>query len=1360
MSHRVDHSELRNQGAVFGFGFRPVFSFMGAALRMRLIGLFSTLLLLLFAWSGTRAYSGDEYDDIRIIRSDRNGVVFTYLVPEPEKRRVSLDGELFDLFNLDKCGLLNQAGGYQLPVRRVIVAVPPEGEVGVEVLDVTSTDLPGINLAPAAKVEPDEQSPLGYRAVPWRTERKSVQWYPQEIVASGSPVWLRNQRTVELEISPVQYDPALRRAKLCSRITVSVRFQGSGEAAPQNQKDLFEGIYRNVLLNYEQSLGWRKASEQPSLRKPTVPYPFGYSDNWYKVIVRENGIYRLDRTMLIQSGVPVGSLDPRTIRMFSGGGKVLPLDNSNPFLQLHEIAIYVSGEQDGSFDSDDFILFYGWSTNDWDYDSDGSATGFHTNPFTDDNVLWLTFDPTSSFPGDPERMAVRDGSPTEENPIRPAEFASRVHLEQDNTLRIYSSGLVADYSTWYWTNVNPIRLYVSLPGALPEEGCLIRVKHTQSPTELLVNGQPAQIIDSLSSSSVTVARSFDLQGGMLDTLEIWFSSQSDAYLDWYEVEYSRLFECYDRKLLFESPDAPGTVEYSISGLYSPNASLFDVTDYADVQRISGAQVEGETARFQDVLGAEGKRRYLLVDDSRIKNPVRLFRDETSDLQEVSNQADFLIIAPTGFYQQVQSLESFRKSYNGISVKVVLLQDIYDEFSGGLSDPVAIRDFLKFAYQNWERPAPAYVLLVGDGHYDYKNNLGTDAENPMPPFAITWEGDVSVSDDQYVYFGRYGFLDSDSDHEATRRGLDMVIGRWPVKTSAELQVVLDKVIGYENDPEFGTWRNLITLVADDEFSSTSNSERVHTDDTEDLARFHVPASFNLSKIYLMEYPFDSNGEKPEAEEAIIDAFNHGTLIVNFMGHGNPDVWTHEHVFKRSQDIPRLNNQRRLPLVYTASCSIGLFFDPVGESMGEQFLTSEGKGSIATISATWLVFPIANAALNDKVYDLLLGQDSLSIGDALFIAKLLRQPDGNDRRFILFGDPVMKLAAPRLRVQLDQVHPDTMSALSLISLQGEVKDASGSLASGFDGEVRVLAFDGVREKTHVMPGGGKVNYDLPGMVMFKGNAEVKEGKFQASFVVPKDISYGGNTGRISVYVQGQNQDGAGVRDSLVIIGSDTTVIDTVGPQMTASFDDQGDFVNGQTVFPNSTLHLRIFDENGINLTGEVGHGITLVADQDFQKETDLTGSFEYDLGSHQQGALVYQLPGLSEGDHLLTVKAWDNANNSSIEELSLRVSAEAGLELTDVMNYPNPFSQSTNFYYRLSQSADRVEIKIFTEAGKLIRHIPFASARAGYNYSAGWNGKDQAGDEVSNGIYIYKITAEGQVNGQRKVKEAYGKAVVVR
>lgn len=1361
LSGRVDRPESYAPRGVSCEGNCSAFSFMRTTRLLKTFSLGLALPVLLLSSPEARAQSSDEYDDIQIVRSDQNGVIFRYLVPPPEKTVIQLGKELFDLVNVDQCGLSNSPGGFQLPVRRVIIAVPPEGEVSVEILDQSQEELSGINLAPAVRAEPDQQNPAGYRAVPLKTGGEPVELYPPEIVVFDSPTWLRNQRIIQLEIFPVQYDPARRSVKQSTQITVGVSFSRGGQAVHSDAgKDLFETIYRNVLLNYDQSRVWRKAGDRPNLRKPSTTYPFGYSDHWYKVIVRENGIYRIDRTMLIQAGVPVSTLDPRTIRLFSGGGKVLPLENSNPLLELEEIAIYISGEEDGLFDSEDFLLFFGWSPNDWDYDSAGNDVGFHTNPFTNDNVFWLTFDPAVSFPDPPRRMSTKDGSPTEANPIIPVSFSSRIHVEQDNSLRIYSSGLVADYFNWYWMEAISARLFVSLPDLVPEEGGLIKIKHTQSYPDLWINGGQLQIIDSLSTASLSVARSFDFHGGMVDTIEMQFPGETGAYLDWYEIEYSRSFECHDRQLFFESPEVSGIAEYHISGLHSPEILLFDVNDYGDVKRIVGVQVDGETAIFQDTIGTDAKRRYFLMDESRIKEPAALIEDQISNWREASNQADFLIITHSEFYDQMAALKTFRESADQMSVRVVRLEDIYDEFSGGLSDPVAIRDFLKFAYANWERPAPAYVLLVGDGHYDYKDNLRTDAGSFIPPFAPIWEGDVSVSDDQYVYFGRYGYLDSDSSYGPLDRGLDMVIGRWPVRMSSEVEVVLDKVIGYENEPEFGTWRNLITLVADDEYSSSSSSERVHTDDTEKLAKFHVPASFNLSKVYMMEYPFDPAGEKPEAEDAIINAFNSGTLVINYMGHGNPDVWAHEHVFKRSQDIPRLNNNRKLPLVYTASCSIGLFFDPLRESMGEQFLRTEGKGSIATISATWLVFPQANAELNFKVYDLLLGPGSLSVGDALFVAKLLRQPNANDRRFVLFGDPAMKLAVPRLKAEITQVQPDTISALRLINLEGEIRDAFDSLLSDFEGTARILAFDSERELTHIMPGGGKVDYNLPGLIMFRGDAEVKEGRFQASFVVPKDISYGGNTGRISVYLEGGGLDGAGVRDSLVIRGSDTTVVDTLGPQISVICDDDEIFLNGGTVFPNSVLHLRLFDENGINITGEVGHGITLVIDQDFQKETDLTERFQYDVGSYQQGSLIYQLPDLSDGLHDLTVKAWDNANNSSVEQISLRVTGQAELELTEVMNYPNPFPDQTSFCYHLSREADRVEIKIFTEAGRLIRHIPFASARVGYNYSTTWNGEDQAGDKVASGVYIYKITAEGTMNGERKTKEVYGKAVVVR
>jgi hypothetical protein len=222
----------------------------------------------------------------------------------------------------------------------------------------------------------------------------------------------------------------------------------------------------------------------------------------------------------------------------------------------------------------------------------------------------------------------------------------------------------------------------------------------------------------------------------------------------------------------------------------------------------------------------------------------------------------------------------------------------------------------------------------------------------------------------------------------------------------------------------------------------------------------------------------------------------------------------------------------------------------------------------------------------------------------------------------------------------------------------------------------------------------------------------------------------------------------------------VVDTTGPEVTISFEENPNFLEGDVIPPSATLHLSISDEHGINITGELGHGITLVIDQDYQHEFDLTKNFQYDLGSFQKGGLSYQLSNLSEGGHVLSIKAWDNANNSSLVSVRVEVRAQMEFELTQVMNYPNPFSKETNFYYHLSSSAERVEIEIFTLAGRLIKHLPNASKEVGINFSTTWDGKDQDGDQVANGVYIYKVTAEGRIDGEAKKKEVFGKAVVLR
>jgi hypothetical protein len=1294
-----------------------------------------------FFLCGEKASSGAEYNEIQVLKSDQEGIVFKYSVPEPLLSKVKINAMDFDQINIDKCALSNLLGEPQLPVRIVVIGVPLEAEMGVEILEGESQERSGINLAPALKIEKSDENRLGYKVSSQRLDQAFMadRFFPEKIVSFDPPTFLRNQRIVRLKIYPIQYNPQRKTIRYYPQLTISVSFLGGREEPQRIEKDLFEKIYQNVLLNYEESKVWRKTEERKSFFRPERAYPSGYSGEWYKIVVRENGIYKIDRNMLTQTGMPVNEIDPRTFRIFSGGGKTLPLENSNLFLELKELSIFVSGEEDGTFDSDDFILFYGWSVNDWDYDSTGEKVSFYTNPFTYDNIFWLTFNQGISS----KRIMIKDGDLKEQNPFVPYNFKARVHMEQDKE--------PLGYSDWYWLETDSVRMFLSLPGYDTNGTALVKVKtKSVGKVGLWVNQEPATKTDSLSSPTLRVFSNSAFHGGIVDTLDFSFSPTD--FLDYYEVEYWQRFECHDRQLFFESPEHGGVVQYNISNLFSPQIYVFDVTNKFEVKMFDSLQIAGGEAKFKDSVRMDSKSRYYLVDLSRLKKPVKLFSDEASDLKNADNQADFLIITHSDFYDQTQSLKSWRTSFNQMEVKTIQVQDIYDEFSGGFFDPVAIREFLKYAYQSWQKPAPAFVLLVGDGNYDYKNNLGTSSRNFIPPFPVV---DEPGSDDMYVLFGNT---------------LPMIISRLPVRTARETEVVVDKIITYEREPEFGIWKNLITLVADDEwagFGTLDDLRKSHTPDTETLSKLHVPPSFNLSKIYLMEYPFDYNGEKSQAEEAIVNSFNSGSLIINFIGHGNPDQWTHERVFKRAQDIPKLSNKRKLPLVYMASCELGLFFSPYGEGMAEELLRAEGKGAIATISAVWLVEAGPNAALNYKVYDLLLN-DYFSIGEAFFTAKILREKEvppwqtENDRKYALFGDPVMRLGVPDLEVKLTQVTPDTLSALSLVNIKGEVWEKRGNLSTDFNGRAYILGFDSQKRKVHEISGtqSEKVSYDLPGSVLFRGEVLVEGGRFDASFVVPKDISYGGNTGRVSAYVFSENQDGAGAKDSLVILGSDTTVVDTSGPQITIGFEENPGFREGDVIPPSATLHLSIFDEHGINVTGELGHGIILVIDQDYQHEFDLTKNFEYDLGSFQKGSLSYQLPNLSEGGHVLSIKAWDNANNSSLVSVRVEVRGQREFELTEVMNYPNPFSKETNFYYRLSSSADRVGIEIFTLAGRLIKSIPNASRNAGINFSTAWDGKDQDGDKIANGVYIYKVTAEGRVDGEAKKKEVFGKAVVLR
>jgi hypothetical protein len=649
-------------------------------------------------------------------------------------------------------------------------------------------------------------------------------------------------------------------------------------------------------------------------------------------------------------------------------------------------------------------------------------------------------------------------------------------------------------------------------------------------------------------------------------------------------------------------------------------------------------------------------------------------------------------------------------------------------------------------------------LVGDGTYDFRNIMGTGSANYVPPFIVDQAFDASSnSDEGFLYFGNPGILDSADQF------LDMVIARWPVKNVSELQVIADKIRNYDSLPEYGVWRNRVTLVTDDEFAGSSQTQGFHTTQAEEMDGQHLARVFDRKKIYLFDYPFDGLRHKPEAEEAIVKAWNDGHLLIDYIGHGNPNVWAHERVFKREEDVPRLVNGGKLPLVYAASCEINAFVEPLTDGMGEDLMKNPNGGAVAVIAAVRLVFAGANTDLNNKVFDLLFGANSLSIGEGFYLAKLLRQYASpppvprqitNDRRYVLFGDPAMHLARPSYNIRLTV--PNSLLALGVAVVSGAVTDMAGNVQAGFNGTVALSVFDGLRSKLHFMPNGDSVRYRLPGNMIYRGETPVSAGQFQFRFVVPKDISYGDSTGRISAYAWNVSGDATGYEDSIIFSGSAAATNDTVGPKITLAASGGVALQPGEPVSVGVSLSVKLEDSYGINITGDPAHTIT--ADFDFPSGPgfDLTESFRYEAGSFSRGEAVFSVPGLAAGRHTVRVKAWDGANNSSVLEMPVEVVAADKLKLSGVLNYPNPMKDKTNFCYTLSAPADEVVIEIFSLAGRAVRTIHSTSTRPGYNFDTMWDGRDNDGDRVALGVYIYKIRARQA----SKETEEFGKLVVMR
>ena len=1306
----------------------------------------------------------DGVESIQVREMSDDGIVIEFFNDDWSVDTVSYGSTRYMRLDFSDAVYNTQAGEPLLPEKRTIIGIPLNAEISYRVEQMDSYEMTGRILPRSTPLMKDNFQAYEY------TENDSLyrldRITPGDLVSIGDPEYLRNQRILTVTFHPVQYNPAQNRIRIFKKIVVRITFEGvSGRERLSTASAGEDAFVKALVLNYAQSAKWQKARQPGSLKKTKT------IQNAHKIFIKDEGMYKISGGTLLSYGIDIKAIDPATLKIYNNGGRELSRNIlSSPPDSLIENAIVVQDGGDGVFDVSDYIIFYGKSVNNWEYDEDSDEYSHYINHFDEHNIYWMGWG--DGVPG--KRIRERDG--TDDPALTPeAYFVDHYFFEQD-----VNNFLGSGYE-WFSRLFIPGDEYgftVNLTNVNPEAAAFrfrfIGWESSQHTYAITVNGKSLGNFASYGKGQYIVSQSADgLLTSGYNSVKVKYTGSretSQAYLDWFEIDYRKKYIAEDNQLIFYPAASDSQKRFSVTGFEENDISIYDITDYMNVSQIAKASIANNEARFVERTYPHSAKRYIALTPSAFKSPDGVEPVTLAGLRNTSNGAEYIVITHDDFYESVLTYASHRENRDNMSTRVVKISDIYNEFSWGLIDPGAIRDFIKHAFHNWSVP-PFYVLLWGDGDYDYKNVISEQDKNWIPTYQTSDlnEYDSRTIEDWFVFV-------SGTDTRA-----DLAIGRIPVRSAEQSQIVVNKIIEYETanytsestENRIDDWRNIITMVGDDELIEGGvGEEDIHTRDAERIieSNRYVPNRFNKRKIYLTEYPALRNASyfsallKPLASDAIIDQINKGTLILNYVGHGNPTTWSHEYVLYSPRDFEKIQNGNKYSFWVAATCDFGRFDDPNEQGMAEELIVAENRGAIGVLASTRVAYAQNNAALNRSFYLSLFDEERPTerLGLALLKAKIDNGSGTNDQKYVLLGDPTMRLAAPEYDAKITSITPDTIKALSRITVKGAVRKDAATW-SDFNGKVLVKAYDSKKDRDYRTNADKLIAYKLPGNTIFRGTGEVQNGQFELSFIVPKDITYGGDLGRVNAYFVNEEVSGAGYLDSLRV-GGTSEIVDEDGPEIRIGFQGQ-DFYDQGFANEKPVLKIDISDSlSGINIVGEIGHNITMILNDNEDDKIVLTDFFQYDENSYTSGSILYDLTDhfngdLEQGTYHVSIKAWDNSNNSSTAETEFNVVSSTTLRLRNVLNYPNPFTSRTTFTFLASQSCI-CTVKIYTVAGRLIHEIEDIPLQANELAQVEWDGRDQDGDALANGVYFYKVTAKSDANGTSMSDEKIQKLVIVR
>nr|WP_321222877.1 type IX secretion system sortase PorU [uncultured Psychroserpens sp.] len=1139
------------------------------------------------------------------------------------------------------------------------------------------------------------------------------------------------------------------------------------------------GIYKKIT-SFTVSYQYGPSLNRSSLDNQEIVNSVLSTGQWNRFYVEKSGVYILTKGFLNSMGVNT-NVDPRSIKLYGNGGAMLPLANNEPAPNdLIENAIRFVGGEDGVFNDSDYILFYAEGVNEYNQESDTNV-----NLYADKSYYYITTQ------GDFGKRITPLNQPDDEPSLEITTFQDyQFHEVDENNL-----GKIG--RRWFGERFdveNEKEFNFSFPNMVSTVPAKIRVlaagvsESTASNMQVVVNGNLEGTIgfsivdDPILASPGSYQNDITLPAPDVDVKLIYNNNGNPStfgYLDYVSIEATRELVFAGTQFVFKNEEVAlnsGIVQYTL-GNATNIQEVWDITDKYNVQAVINSD-QNANLIFKDIAGSEKK--YITVTTADYYQPLRdsntsvanqnikgtVFLNNQGEFQDL----DYIIISNNNYISQAERLAQINRDQYGLNVKVITLNEIYHEFGSGKQDVAAIRNMVQYVYQNASEPSNRlkYLCLFGDASYDYKNRVSNNT-NVVP----TWNSNESFSlVSSFISDDFYGMMDENEGEMGQSELLDIAVGRILADTPQRAKELVDKIEGYYGEEAFGSWRNNVVYISDDVDKDWEIILESTTDEISNEITAQKPF-INVTKIHTDAFQQQSSasGERyPAVNDAIKNALDVGAIVVNYFGHGGEDGLASERIFTKV-DAQEIRNLCKFNLFITITCEYTKFDNPQRQTAGEFTYWNKEGGAIGLITTTRQIFVTVGVTVNEQFAEYLFNygsNDYPSIAEALRLTKNDPSVAGINQKSLVFsiGDPALKLAIAKPEIRLTKVNDvpvaeqtEPLKALDRVKMSGQVYDTSGNFLSNYNGivtatvmdkeiERQTLGNDGITDSTGELI---ILDFKTLGETMFRGQATVTNGEFEFEFVVPRDIGIPIGQGKVGFYSKQDNilDDKAGYSFDIQVGGiNENAEEDNIGPVINLFMNDEN-FVSGGITNEQPVLIAKLQDDNGINTASGIGHDITAIIDGDETNPFILNDYYEASVDDFTNGKLSYPFRDLEPGLHTLTFKAWDVYNNSSIAQIEFNVrDKDEELVIDNVLNYPNPFIDYTEFWFNHNSSdVLDVSVQIFTVSGKLVRTLNGQTSGGGKVTSSlskdiVWDGRDDFGDKIGKGVYVYKLKVRSE------------------